>query len=291
MSKKIFYSNNIYMKGWIIMDHISDFFWNTLLRIWNFIPTLLLAIIVFAVGFFLNRMVLNIFSKGAEKSKLDQTVNKFLASVIKIVITALVLIIALSVLGIPMTSIITVLGTMGVAVGLALKDSLSNVAGGVILLINRTIKVGDYVDIGAYSGVVDEVSILFTKITTLDNKDIFIPNGTVATSAITNYSSEGDRRVDLVFAVSYNNDCKQAISAIKSVIDKHPLVIKDKEIFVRLGELGQSSMNITVRVWTKNADYWTVYFDLIEQVKEKFDEEKIVIPYNQVDVHIAEKAK
>lgn len=255
----------------------------------GFIPTLLLAIIVFIVGFFLNKLILNIFAKGAEHSKLDQTVNKFLSSVIKIVVTAIVIIVVLSILGIPMTSIITVLGTMGVAVGLALKDSLSNVAGGVILLINRTLKVGDYVDIGAYSGVVDEVSILFTKITTVDNKDIFIPNGTVATSAITNYSMEGNRRVDLVFGISYDNDHKKAIAAINSVIDKHPLIVKEPESFVRLGELGASSLNITVRVWTKNADYWTVYFDLIEQVKEKFDAENIVIPYNQMDVHVIDK--
>lgn len=255
----------------------------------GFIPTLLLAIIVFIVGFFLNKIILNIFAKGAEHSKLDQTVNKFLSSVIKIVVTAIVIIVVLSILGIPMTSIITVLGTMGVAVGLALKDSLSNVAGGVILLINRTLKVGDYVDIGAYSGTVDEVSILFTKITTVDNKDIFIPNGAVATSAITNYSMEGNRRVDLVFGISYDNDHKKAISAINSVIEKHPLIVKEPESFVRLGELGASSLNITVRVWTKNADYWTVYFDLIEQVKEKFDEENIVIPYNQMDVHVIDK--
>ncbi len=254
----------------------------------GFIPTLLLAIIVFVVGFFLNKIILNIFAKGAEHSKLDQTVNKFLSSVIKIVVTAIVIIVVLSILGIPMTSIITVLGTMGVAVGLALKDSLSNVAGGVILLINRTLKVGDYVDIGAYSGTVDEVSILFTKITTVDNKDVFIPNGTVATSAITNCSMEGNRRVDLVFGISYNNDHKKAISAINSVLKKHPLVLNEPESFVRLGELGASSINITVRVWTKNADYWTVYFDLLEQVKEKFDEENIVIPYNQVDVHVTE---
>lgn len=255
----------------------------------GFIPTLLLAIIVFIVGFFLNKIILNIFAKGAEHSKLDQTVNKFLSSVIKIVVTAIVIIVVLSILGIPMTSIITVLGTMGVAVGLALKDSLSNVAGGVILLINRTLKVGDYVDIGAYSGTVDEVSILFTKITTVDNKDIFIPNGAVATSAITNYSMEGNRRVDLVFGISYDNDHKKAVSAINSVIEKHPLIVKEPESFVRLGELGASSLNITVRVWTKNADYWTVYFDLIEQVKEKFDEENIVIPYNQMDVHVIDK--
>lgn len=261
-------------------------FWMSILA---FIPTLLLAIIVFVVGFFLNKIILNIFSKGAEHSKLDQTVNKFLSSVIKIVVTSIVIIVVLSIIGIPMTSIITVLGTMGVAVGLALKDSLSNVAGGVILLINRTIKVGDYVEIGAYSGTVDEVSILFTKITTVDNKDVFIPNGTVSTSAITNYSMEGNRRVDLIFGISYNNDHKKAISAINSVLEKHPLVLNEPESFVRLGELGASSLNITVRAWAKNDDYWTVYFDLLEQVKEKFDEENIVIPYNQVDVHVTEK--
>ncbi len=289
MSNKVKYYNSIIYERMFFMGRLGDFIWDIILSILHFLPTLLLAIIIFAVGYFINSLVLSIFSKGADRSKLDKTVNKFLGSVIKIVITALTLIIALSVLGIPMTSIITVLGTMGVAVGLALKDSLSNVAGGVILLVNRTIKVGDYVDIGAYSGVVDEVSILFTKITTLDNKDVFIPNGTVATSAITNYSSEGDRRVDLVFGISYGNDHRKAVDAIKTVIDAHPLVLKDKEVFVRLGELGSSSLNITVRVWTKNADYWTVYFDLIEQVKEKFDEEKIVIPYNQMDIHLVEK--
>lgn len=275
------------MKGCFLVFNLTDSqFINSIL---GFIPTLLMAIIVFIVGFFLNKIILNLFAKGAEHSKLDQTVNKFLSSVIKIVVTAIVIIVVLSILGIPMTSIITVLGTMGVAVGLALKDSLSNVAGGVILLINRTLKVGDYVDIGGYSGTVDEVSILFTKITTVDNKDIFIPNGTVSTSAITNYSMEGNRRVDLVFGISYDNDHKKAISAINSVIEKHPLIVKELESFVRLGELGASSLNITVRVWTKNADYWTVYFDLIEQVKEKFDAENIVIPYSQMDVHLIEK--
>lgn len=271
------------------MENILDFFENLAEKFWDFIPTLFLAIIIFIIGFVLNNFILKLFAKGVERSRMDQTVRKFLSSVIKIVVTALILIIGLTVLGIPMTSIITVLGTAGVAVGLALKDSLSNVAGGVILLINRTLKVGDYVEIGSYAGVVDEVSILFTKIITTDNKDIFIPNGTVATSAITNYSSEAKRRVDIVFGISYKNDCKQAISAIRSVIDKHELILKNEDIFVRISELGTSSVNITVKVWVKNSDYWAVYFDLIEQVKEKFDEENIVIPYNQLDVHVIEK--
>ncbi len=256
----------------------------------TFIPTLLLAIIIYVVGFFLNKLVLNLFSKGTEKTRMDETVKKFLSSVIKIVITSIVLIIVLTVLGIPMTSIITVLGTAGVAVGLALKDSLSNVAGGVLLLINRTIKVGDYIEVGSYAGVVEEISILFTKIVTLDNKDIYIPNGVVSTSSLINYSSESERRVDLVFPIAYDCDHKKAIEAIKSVAEKHPLVLQDKEIFVRIGELNANAVNLTVRVWTNNANYWDVYFDMIQQVKEKFDEEKIHIPYNQLDVHMVDKS-
>lgn len=259
-------------------------------KIISFIPTIILAIIIYVAGVFLNKLVLSIFAKGVERSRMDQTVQKFLSSVIKIIITALVLIIVLTVLGIPMTSIITVLGTAGVAVGLALKDSLSNVAGGVLLLINQTIKVGNFVEIGAYSGVVEEVSILFTKIVTPDNKDIFIPNGVVSTSSVINYSSEGERRVDLVFGISYDSDHKKAMEAIKSVIGKHSLILQDKEIFVRIGELSSSSVNITVRVWTENANYWAVYFDLIQQVKEKFDEEGIHVPYDQLDVHLVENA-
>ncbi len=273
-----------------MMDNIyTQYIEGLLHKILDFIPTIVIAIIIYIVGACLNKLILNLFAKGVEHSKMDKTVQKFLSSVIKIVITALVLIIVLTVLGIPMTSIITVLGTAGVAVGLALKDSLSNVAGGVLLLINRTIKVGDYVEIGAYAGVVEEISILFTKIITLDNKDIYIPNGVVSTSSLVNYSSESERRVDLVFSVAYDSDHKKAMEAIRSVAEKHPLILQDKEIFVRIGELTSNAVNITVRVWTKNASYWDVYFDMIQQVKEKFDEEKIHIPYDQLDVHIADK--
>ena len=268
------------------MPDASNSFEKIINGIIDFLPTLLFAIVIYAVGVFLNKVILKLFAKGTERSRMDKTVRKFLESVIKIVITAIVLITVLTVLGIPMTSIITVLGTAGVAVGLALKDSLSNVAGGVILLLNRTVKVGDYIDTGTYSGTVAEVSILFTKLSTPDNKDIFIPNGLMATSAVTNYSSEGVRRVDMVFGISYDNDHRKAISAITEVVENHPLAEKEPAAFVRLGELGASSLNITVRVWTKSENYWTLYFDLIEQVKLKFDEENITIPYNQIDVHL-----
>lgn len=270
------------------MDKILSFVEGLADKILNYLPTLFWAIGILAVGTILNRIIMNLFAKGVEKSRLDKTVHKFLAAVIKILITALTLIIVLTVLGIPMTSIITVLGTAGVAVGLALKDSLSNVAGGVILLINRTIKVGDYVQINSYEGVVDEISILYSKITTVDNKDIFFPNGLIATSPFVNYSSEGKRRVDHTFGISYDNDYRKAIEVIKKVIEEHNLILKNEDVFVRLSELSSSSLDINVRVWVKNADYWTVYFDLIEQVKDKFDEEGIIIPYNQLDVHVME---
>ena len=270
------------------MDKLLEFVDNISERILYYLPTLFWAIVIFIAGSLLNKVVMKLFAKGVEKTKLDRTVNKFLASVIKILITALTLIIVLTVLGIPMTSIITVLGTAGVAVGLALKDSLSNVAGGVILLINRSIKVGDYVQIGSYEGTVEEISILFTKMTTVDNKDVFFPNGVIATSPFVNFSSEGKRRVDHTFGISYDNDYKKAIEAIRSVIDNHKLILKNEDIFVRVGELAESSINIKVRVWTNNSDYWNVYFDILEQVKDKFDEVGITVPYNQLDVHVVD---
>lgn len=270
------------------METILEFIESLAEKILYYLPTLFWAIVIFIIGCILNHVVMKLFAKGVEKSKLDRTVHKFLASVIKILITALTLIIVLTVLGIPMTSIITVLGTAGVAVGLALKDSLSNVAGGVILLINRTIKVGDYVQIDSYEGTVDEISILYTKLTTVDNKDIFFPNGLIATSPFINFSSEGKRRVDQIYSISYDNNYKKAIEAIRSVINENKLVLKNEEIFVRLSELASSSLDIKVRVWTKNSDYWTVYYDLLEQIKDKFDEEGISVPYNQLDVHVVE---
>lgn len=291
MTQKILYyvTNNICeRKSKIMFELYATYARRMLDAIIGFIPTIILAIVIYIAGVFLNRLILDLFAKGVEKSKMDQTVKKFLSSVIKIVITALVLIIVLTVLGIPMTSIITVLGTAGVAVGLALKDSLANVAGGVLLLINQTIKVGNYIEVGGNAGIVEEVSILYTKIVTLDNKDIFIPNGIVATSPVINYSSEDDRRVDLVFAIAYDADHKKAMQAVTDVAKKHSLILQDKEIFVRIGELSTSSVNLTVRVWTKNANYWDVYFDMIQQVKEKFDAEGIRIPYNQLDVHMIE---
>lgn len=265
---------------------------NFLLKIWygftDFLPTLLLAIAIFIVGCILNSVIMNLLGKGLEKSKLDKTIHKFLQSLLKVVVFVFVVIIVLTVLGIPMDSIVAVVSSAGIAIGLAMQSSLSNIAGGFMVLIGRTFKVGDYVKIGAEEGVVEEITILSTKIITVDNKDIFIPNGTVVNSTVTNFSYEKTRRVDHTFSISYNNDSKKAIAAIKKVAENNTMILKDPAPFVRVIALGSNSIDIVVRVWTETENYWDVYFALLEDVKEAFDNEGIVIPYQQIDVHMVD---
>lgn len=265
---------------------------NFLVSLWTnfvaFLPTLLLAVIIFVVGCVVNSFLMKLLGKGLERSKLDKTVHRFLNSLVKIGVFAFVLIIVLTILGIPMDSIVAVVSSAGVAIGLAMQSSLSNVAGGFMVLIGRTFKVGDYVQIGGMEGVVEEITILSTKIITVDNKAVYIPNGTVVNSVIVNYSKEDTRRVDHTICISYDNDIKKAISVITAVAEKNAKVLKDPAPFVRVCAFGSSAVELTVRVWTKTSDYWDVYFDMLENVKEAFDKEGIVIPYNQIDVHMVD---
>ncbi|MBQ8435583.1 MAG: mechanosensitive ion channel, partial [Oscillospiraceae bacterium] len=227
---------------------ILNFFITMLNNFLDFLPTLLLAIIVFVIGCVLNSVIMNLLGKGMEKSKLDKTIHRFLNSLVKIIIFAFVLIIVLTILGIPMDSIVAVVSSAGVAIGLAMQSSLSNVAGGFMVLIGRTFKVGDYVQINGMEGVVEEITILSTKIITGDNKDVFIPNGTVVNSVIINYSQEKTRRVDQIFSISYNNDSKKAVAVIQSVVEKNELILKDPEPFVKVSAFSPNSIDITVKV-------------------------------------------
>lgn len=257
----------------------------------SFLPTIFLAVLIFIIGTLLNKIVLKILTRGLKKSKLDKTVHGFLRSMVRVVLYAFTLIITLSILQIPMSSIIAVIGAAGLAVGLALQDSLSNIAGGFILLFAKPFKVGDYIEVNGISGVVDDITILSTKITTADNKVIFIQNGTVSSATIVNYTQEERRRVDFSFGISYDNDFRKAITIIQNVVDKHNLILKEPEPTIRLNELAQSSMNIITRVWVNSNDYWTVYYDIIEQVKLEFDMNNIIVPYNQLDVHVVSDKK
>lgn len=261
-------------------------------RLWqsfiDYIPTLLAAIIIYIVGCIINKIALKLLGKGLEKSRLDKTVHGFLNSLVKIVLFGLVIIIVLTVLGIPMTSIITVIGSAGIAIGLSLQSSLSNVAGGVIVLMGKIFKVGDYVKINGDEGTVEEISILCTKMITADNKTVYIPNGTVSNAVVTNYTQEKTRRVELVFGISYDNDSKKAISVINGVLAENSKVLSNPAPFVHISAFSASSVDITVRAWVNSADYWDVYFKLLEEIKDAFDKNDIVIPYNQIDVHMSD---
>ncbi|MGN1089708.1 MAG: mechanosensitive ion channel family protein [Huintestinicola sp.] len=254
-----------------------------------YLPTVVAAIVIYIVGKIAAKIIMRVIDKAMGRSRVDPTAQSFLKSMFNIVLTAFVLVIALSTLGIPMTSIITAIGAAGVAIGLALQNSLSNVAGGFIILFTKPFGKGDYVSTNGVEGVVDEISILSTKLITIDNKVIYIPNGAVSGSTVTNFSREEKRRVDLVFSTSYDQDFREVIKIIKDILEKHPLVLSDEEAFARVSSLSDSSVDITVRAWVKTADYWTVYFDLIEQVKTAFDENGIEIPYSKLDVNVSQK--
>jgi len=263
-----------------------SFFSKLLQKFLDFLPTLLTAAIVYILGCVVNKVIVRLLGKGLKHSRIDKTVHGFLESVVKVTLLCLIVIIVLAILGIPTTSIIAVLGSAGIAIGLALKDSLSNIAGGVIVLMGKTFRVGDYVSINETEGVVREISIFSTNMVTVDNKSIYIPNGIVANATIVNFTKEKTRRVDHTMSISYDNDVKKAISVIKSVLDNNAKILVSPEPFVRICAYSASSVDITVRAWVNSDDYWDVYFDLLEEIKEAFDKNSIVIPYNQIDVHM-----
>lgn len=252
----------------------------------SYLPTLGIAAVVYIIGFFINKFVMRLLGKGLAKSKIEKTVHGFISSSVKIVLYSLILIISLTILGIPMTSIIAVIGSAGIAIGLAMKDSLSNVAGGLILLITKPFKAGDYIEIDGFSGTVDEISIMTTKLITPDNKAIFIPNGYVSGNAVTNYSACEKRRVEYIFKISVNNDYEKAVKILTDIISADVSILKDPEPFVRMTGFNDKAMEITVRAWVNSPDYWTVYHNLIESAKNKFDESSITIPSEKVSVFL-----
>lgn len=267
-------------------SRVGDFLSEIGDHIMSAVPTILIALLVFIVGFVITRILLRIFTKCMDRSNADGTAASFLRSLLKILLLTINLIITLSVLKIPMTSIIAVLSAAGLAVGLALQNSLSNLAGGFIILFSKPFKAGDYIETNSSSGNVESISILYTKIITVDNKTVYIPNGKVADSLIINYSEQDCRRVDFEFGISYSEDFEKAKEIILSVADEYELVLNEPETLVRLGKQEASSLQIITNVWTKTENYWTVKYDMMEMVTKAFQEKGISIPYNQLDVHI-----
>ncbi|MBE5756871.1 MAG: mechanosensitive ion channel [Clostridiales bacterium] len=249
---------------------------------------LVVAIIVLLISF----RVITVIAKRIEKRlvngkhKVDKTLSHTLLYVLKIVLKILVVLCLISYLGIDTSGITALVASLGVCVGLAVNGALSNLAGGVMLIITRPFKVDDYIEAQGYEGTVEDIRITSTRIRTVDNKVIYIPNGALSSGTIVNYSEKELRRVDLTFSIGYANDFEKAKNIIQNICDKHDLVLKDPAPFIRVNEHGASSINLTTKVWTKQEDYWTVKFDLLESVKKEFDKEGIEIPYNQLDVHV-----
>ena len=250
------------------------------------LPVLAFAIIVFFAGIILSKLVVKFTSKFIERSNIENTAGSFLISLIRVVLYILVSIIALSMLNVPMTSTVTVIGTAGLAIALALQNSLSNLAGGFIILFSKPLKSGDLIEIDNSLGTVNSIGILYTKIITPDNKSIFIPNGKITDAKIINYSEISTRRVDLSFDISYDNDFEKAKNIIKKVIESDSLILREPEPLVRMNAQKESSLGICVQVWTNNEDYWNVLYNMTENVKLEFDRNNIEIPYNQLDLHI-----
>ena len=249
-------------------------------------PKLIGAIVALVIGLWLIGWALKLANKGMTRASVDASLKPFLISLIGGLLKVMLAISIMSMLGIAMTSFIAILGAAGLAVGMALSGTLQNFAGGVMILLFKPFKVGDFVEAQGYTGVVKEIQIFVTILTTGDNKTIIIPNGGLSNGAMINYSTEATRRVDWVFGIGYGDDLKKAKAIIKGILEADTRVQKDPAVFIGLGEMADSSINLTVRVWVNAADNWPVFFETNEKVYDEFTTSGINIPFPQMDVHV-----
>jgi small conductance mechanosensitive channel len=244
------------------------------------------AVLILVIGLWVAKLITKAFNKMLTKREVDVTLTKFFTAMVRISLITFVVIAAIHQAGIETMSFVAVLGGAGLAVGLALQGSLSNFASGVMLIIFKPIKVGDYIEGGGTAGSVQEIGIFVTKLNSPDNKVIFVPNSKLASDNIVNYTLNDTRRIDMVFGIGYGDDINKAKEIIGNVLKENPKVLKDPAPAIFVSELGDSSVNFVVRPWSKTSDYWDVYFDVTETIKKKFDENNIEIPFPQRDVHI-----
>jgi len=243
------------------------------------------AFIIWIIGSYIIKKINKLLVKTMNKVEYDESLEKFISNLIIGALKVLLVIVILGNLGVETTSFAAVLAAAGLAVGLALQGSLSNFAGGVLLLIFKPFKTGDFIEAQGEMGVVKEIGIFTTKINTTDNKEVIIPNGILSNGNITNYSTEENRRIDITMGVSYDADIKQTKDLLMKVLTDNPKVLKDPAPTIFLSELADSSVNFTVRPWAVSDDYWDVYFEVMEACKIELDKAGIEIPYPQMDIH------
>ena len=249
--------------------------------------SILLALVIFLVGRFLIGLINKLAARMMERKHLDASIQSFLKSFINILLTILLLISVVSALGVNTTSFAALLASAGVAVGMALSGNLQNLAGGIIILLFKPYKVGDYVDAQGVSGTVKEIQIFHTILQTVDPKVIYVPNGALSSGSVVNYSLSEDRRIEWSIGVEYGTDAEKVKSTLLSIASADGRILQDPAPFIALSGLGESSVDFVLRAWVKNADYWDVYFDLNRQIYEVFGQKGISFPFPQMVVHQA----
>lgn len=268
------------------MDEVTHFLSDNQDIMFGHIVNIVIALAIFVVGRWIGKAIAGLMEKALLSRSIDKAVVSFLGSIVYSLIMVAVLLMALSHIGVQTTSFIAILGAAGLAVGLALQGSLANFASGVLIIIFRPFKAGHFIEAGGVMGTVDKIEIFQTVLKTPDNKRVIIPNAQISGGAITNFSAEPTRRVDLVIGISYDSDLKKAKTLLADILANDERVLAEPAPTIVIGELADSSVNILVRPWVDAADYWGVYWDTLEKVKLTFDEQGIGIPYPQMDVHI-----
>lgn len=251
---------------------------------------LIYAVIVLVIGLWIIKAITNGIKKLMKKRNFDESLVPFLTSMLNMLLKVMLIISIMSMLGIQMTSFIAILGAVGLAVGMALSGTLQNFAGGVMILIFKPFKAGDFIEAQGYIGVVHEIQIFITVLTTVDNKTVIIPNGGLSNGSLINYSAQETRRVDWTFGIGYGDKAADAREILMGLMNADERILKDPAPFVGLSELGDSSVNFATRAWVKGDDYWNVFFDMNENVYNAFNEKGISIPFPQMDVHIQNNA-
>jgi len=251
----------------------------------QWIVNIVIAIAIVVIGRIVVKWLVKVIRKLMVRADLDPILVNFAGSIANAVLMLFVLIAALDQVGVDTTSFIAIIGAAGLAVGLALQGSLQNFAAGVMMIVFRPFKLGDFIEAGGVVGVVEQISVFSTTLKTGDNREIIVPNGQIYAGAITNFSARDTRRIDMVFGIGYDDDMLKAKKIMEAILAKHELILDEPAPAVAIAELADSSVNFNVRPWVNSGDYWAVRSELLEQIKLSFDQEGISIPYPQIDIH------
>jgi small conductance mechanosensitive channel len=268
------------------MDTIQHWFLDNQQMLIDFAVKLIVALAIVFIGKFIASLVRDGVVKVMRLRGMDESIISFLSSLLYGTLFIIVIIAAISHLGFNTTSLVAIIGAAGLAIGLALQGSLSNFASGVLLIILKPFKSGDFIDVAGVTGIVEEIHVFSTKLRTGDNKTVIIPNGKITSSTITNFSTKPERRLDLVIGVSYDADLAKTKALLTKITNEHELVLKDKEVVIGVQELAESSVNFVVRPWVTSGNYWPLHRDLLEKIKVALDDAGIEIPYPQLSLHL-----